>query len=129
MSDPSLKDIQRYESVGSVAAYEHCAMIRLHYHIVDALDECLRRLAVSDEGARKVRQQGTSVQQLAHHAALNINSAPPMVKLPDAVASASTETSSSADEDDDETMNGFDQTEGYVSSTRKRKSFVRTRSC
>lgn len=43
-SNPTLKDLYRYEQAGCVAAYEHCAMVRLHYQVADALDDCLARM-------------------------------------------------------------------------------------
>lgn len=43
-TNPNLKDMHRYFQAGSVSAYQHCAMIKLHYNIADALDECLERL-------------------------------------------------------------------------------------
>jgi len=43
-SDPDTNDLDRYFQGGSVAAYRHAAMIRLHYSIADALDECLEKL-------------------------------------------------------------------------------------
>jgi hypothetical protein len=120
MSDPTITDIHRYERAGSVAAYEHCAMIRLHYHIADALDDCLRRLAGTEEGFHKIRRESAAMHA-AHQAALQNNAA--ILGIPDHV-DASTETSSSGDDEDDEGKSGFDQTEGYVSSTRRRKNFV-----
>lgn len=46
-SDPSLDDLFRYFQAGSVAAYEHIAMIKLHYSLVDVLDECIQKLETS----------------------------------------------------------------------------------
>lgn len=43
-SDPTVKSMYRYLQVGTVAAYQHAAMIRLHYRIADALDECIEKL-------------------------------------------------------------------------------------
>ncbi len=36
--------MKRYFQGGSVAAYQHIAMLKLHYKIAHALDECLARL-------------------------------------------------------------------------------------
>lgn len=36
--------MDRYFQIGSVAAYEHVAMIKMHYRIADALDDCLDAL-------------------------------------------------------------------------------------
>lgn len=46
-SDPSLDDLYRYFQAGSVAAYEHIAMIKLHYSLVDVLDACIQKLETS----------------------------------------------------------------------------------
>lgn len=43
-SDPSINRLYHYLQVGSVAAYQHAAMIRCHYRIADALDECIEQL-------------------------------------------------------------------------------------
>ncbi len=43
-SAQSLDDMKRYFQGGSVAAYQHVAMLKLHYKIAYALDECLATL-------------------------------------------------------------------------------------
>lgn len=43
-NDPDPKMIERCMQIGSVAAYQHAAMIRSHYRITDTLDDCLSRL-------------------------------------------------------------------------------------
>ena len=43
-SDPPVSRFYHYLKVGSVAAYQHAAMIRCHYHIADALEECIEKL-------------------------------------------------------------------------------------
>ena len=52
-SDPHLDDLYRYFQAGSVAAYEHTAMIKLHYSLVDIMDECIQRLEVDQVKKRK----------------------------------------------------------------------------
>eukprot|EP00980_Cylindrotheca_fusiformis_P011022 scaffold2533_cov137-Cylindrotheca_fusiformis.AAC.10 len=54
-ADPSTEMIDRCMQVGSVAAYQHAAMIRSHYRIADTIDECLRKLGC-DEDARPTRR-------------------------------------------------------------------------
>jgi len=44
----NISDLERYFQGGTVAAYQHIAMIRLHYRIANALDECLAELELSD---------------------------------------------------------------------------------
>lgn len=46
-SDPTVKSMYRYLQGGTVAAYQHAAMIRLHYRIADALDECIDKIELS----------------------------------------------------------------------------------
>jgi len=48
-SDASLHDMQNYFQVGSVAAYHHIIMIKLHYRIVNTLNECLAVLEERDK--------------------------------------------------------------------------------
>jgi hypothetical protein len=49
-----LVDLYRYFQAGSVAAYEHTAMIKLHYSLVDVLDDCIHRLEKTTK-KRRVR--------------------------------------------------------------------------
>lgn len=48
-SDQTVDDMRRYFQGGSVAAYQHVAMLKLHYKIAHALDECLATLEEIDE--------------------------------------------------------------------------------
>lgn len=41
--------MERYFQGGSVAAYQHVAMLKLHYKIAHALDECLATLEEMDD--------------------------------------------------------------------------------
>lgn len=43
-SDPSISRLYHYFKVGSVAAYQHAAMIRCHYRVADALEACIEKL-------------------------------------------------------------------------------------
>jgi hypothetical protein len=49
-SDPTYEDLLRYYQAGSIAAYEHVAMIKLHYSISDALEDCIAKLEGNFEG-------------------------------------------------------------------------------
>jgi hypothetical protein len=49
-SDPDAKMIDKCMKVGSVAAYQHAAMIRSHYRIADTIEECLQKLGSVDKG-------------------------------------------------------------------------------
>ena len=106
MSDPCLNDIIRYEKGGAIAAYEHCAMIRLHYHVPDALDECLRKLETGDAAVRNGRRIAAP-NVLAHQVAR-------LAEDPDGFCTSTEASSSGEEEDADPQQNGFDETEAYV---------------
>lgn len=48
--DPTLNELYNYFQGGSVAAYEHVAMIKLHYSIADELDDCVQKLGTGNKG-------------------------------------------------------------------------------
>mmetsp|Transcript_18046 Transcript_18046/g.43383 ORF Transcript_18046/g.43383 Transcript_18046/m.43383 type:complete len:938 (+) Transcript_18046:216-3029(+) len=59
-ADQSIDDMKRYFQGGSVAAYQHMAMLKLHYKIAHALDECLASLEFDEapnEPPRRRRSQ------------------------------------------------------------------------
>ncbi|KAL7580584.1 hypothetical protein ACA910_003705 [Epithemia clementina (nom. ined.)] len=43
-SDPTVQDLKRYFQAGEVAAYEHAELIKLHFSISDALEDCIAKL-------------------------------------------------------------------------------------
>lgn len=49
-SDPTISQMYRYHRVGSVAAYQHAAMIRCQYRIADAIEECIEKLGGGKPG-------------------------------------------------------------------------------
>eukprot|EP00522_Entomoneis_paludosa_P009416 CAMPEP_0172441960 /NCGR_PEP_ID=MMETSP1065-20121228/2456_1 /TAXON_ID=265537 /ORGANISM="Amphiprora paludosa, Strain CCMP125" /LENGTH=904 /DNA_ID=CAMNT_0013191599 /DNA_START=27 /DNA_END=2741 /DNA_ORIENTATION=+ len=49
-SDPSVRDLKRCFQGGEVAAYEHTALIKLHYSVADALDDCISKLERQNKG-------------------------------------------------------------------------------
>lgn len=102
-----MHDIIRYESTGAIAAYEHCAMIRLHYRVADALDACLKKLESNDTGYSKVRQESPLFDEA--QSAANASE-------PD-IASLSTETSGTVE--DDPCGAGFGETESYVTNAKR----------
>ena len=55
-SDPKLEHLYKYFQAGSVAAYEHTVMIKLHYSLVDVLEECIEKL---EPGSGKRRRAST----------------------------------------------------------------------
>jgi hypothetical protein len=48
--------LERFFQAGSVAAFQHSAMIRMHYSVADALDECLEKLGAGDSGIKVSRR-------------------------------------------------------------------------
>ncbi|KAG7347069.1 patatin-like phospholipase [Nitzschia inconspicua] len=58
-SDPSVDSLYHYNQVGAVAAYQHAAMIRLHYRLADALDECIEKL---EKGRKEDENLNSSFQ-------------------------------------------------------------------
>ncbi|CAJ1952777.1 unnamed protein product [Cylindrotheca closterium] len=52
-SDPDPQMIERCMQIGSVAAYQHAAMIRSHYCISDTLEDCIARLGHRDSNGVK----------------------------------------------------------------------------
>jgi len=47
-TDPTLHDMRRFFKGGNVAAYQHCAMIKEHYKVARALEECLASLEADE---------------------------------------------------------------------------------
>jgi hypothetical protein len=60
-SDPTLPFLKKCFQVGSVAAYKHCAMMKLHYKIANALDRCLAILEDEDGSATQPRRRNTEL--------------------------------------------------------------------
>lgn len=52
-SDPTVAQVSRCMKVGAVAAYQHAAMIRLHYRVGDAIEECLKKFGIGESVAKK----------------------------------------------------------------------------
>ena len=51
--------MDHYFQRGAVAVYEHTALIKLHYSIADALDDCLARLETGTRGRTTVKRRST----------------------------------------------------------------------
>lgn len=73
-ANPTLSDLYRYFQGGSVAAYQHCAMIKLHYHTAHALDECLASLEQDEVGCPAIEKPRRRRSQLLAVQALDGNS-------------------------------------------------------
>jgi len=103
-SDPTLDDLLRYQSVGAIATYQHCAMIRLHYCVADALEECLKSLEGSDNEGRRIWKESVMFGKLQ---AIQTTS------TQNDLASESTLTDLTTEDVNDE--NGFNEIERFVS--------------
>ena len=65
-SDQTLGDMKRYFQRGGVAAYQHVQMLRCHYRLSNALDDCLALLEMDDvptENCRAPRRRRTQLLQ------------------------------------------------------------------
>eukprot|EP00551_Chaetoceros_affinis_P008681 CAMPEP_0203683586 /NCGR_PEP_ID=MMETSP0090-20130426/47595_1 /ASSEMBLY_ACC=CAM_ASM_001088 /TAXON_ID=426623 /ORGANISM="Chaetoceros affinis, Strain CCMP159" /LENGTH=700 /DNA_ID=CAMNT_0050552735 /DNA_START=832 /DNA_END=2934 /DNA_ORIENTATION=- len=56
-SNPSLPFLKKCFQNGSVAAYQHCAIMKHHYSVAHALDECLATLEQEDGSLNKPRRR------------------------------------------------------------------------
>lgn len=56
-SNPSLPFLTKCFQVGSVAAYQHCQLMKMHYTVANALDECLAILENEDGTFVKPRRR------------------------------------------------------------------------
>jgi hypothetical protein len=110
--DQSLDDMKRYFQGGSVAAFQHVAMLKLHLKISRALDECLASLEYDEdptEPPRRRRSQllkeksvvgGLHFTKLDSKTAIDIH--------PIGTASSATSVSEGIVSDDEYEMGGFD---------------------
>jgi hypothetical protein len=62
-SNPTESDLVRYFQGGAIAAYEKTAMIKLHYEIADALDECLEMLDHAGEPHAPVKPRTSLLRE------------------------------------------------------------------
>ncbi len=56
-SNPTLPFLKKCFQNGSVAAYQHCAIMKHHYSVAHALDECLAILEKEDGSLKKTRRR------------------------------------------------------------------------
>jgi len=59
-SNPTLPFLKQCFQVGSIAAYRHCAMMKSHYGVSHAIDECLATLEESAQGSVSTPKRRTS---------------------------------------------------------------------
>jgi len=73
-TDPTVERLYHYLQVGSVAAYQHAAMIRCHYRIADALDECIEKLEAGPggNGGKKFSVQSPTKKRVSRRASFEI---------------------------------------------------------
>ena len=110
--DQSLDDMKRYFQGGSVAAFQHVAMLKLHLKISRALDECLASLEYDEgptEPPRRRRSQllmEKSVCGGLHFTKLDSKTTTEI--QPISTASSATSVSEGIVSDDEHEMGGFD---------------------
>ena len=78
-SNPTEADLKKWFQLGSVAAYQHCSMIKLHYTISHALDDCLSDLEEDDlnplkRNRRKLKQKLAERQRTIRERGYSLNS-------------------------------------------------------
>ena len=126
-TDQTVDDMKRYFQGGSVAAYQHVAMLKLHYKISHALDECLASLEFDeapDDRPRRRRSQLFKQKSLKaapnrspvsgglHFSTYNGSSSEQLQRLHSGGASGSTSSASTVLDgyatDDEHETGGFD---------------------
>jgi hypothetical protein len=85
-------------------------MIRLHYNVAHAIDECLRKLE-GDDGLRKNCPSDSDFF-------LDEKSKIDVIYEADGVCASTTASFSSEERDDEVTQNGFEETEALISSSQ-----------
>ena len=107
--------MKRYFQGGAIAAYQNIAMVKLHYKIAHALDECLASLEIDEAPTAPPRRRRTS--QLLKQKSAKIMASPGgglhFTKLEEAQKDASDTSSGSTDSggylsDDEHEKGGFD---------------------
>lgn len=107
-ADPKLDHLYRYFQAGSVAAYEHIAMIKSHYSMADALDECLAKLSSGKIALRErasvnfkpLRAQDEAPPPISVEDVPNVT--PRVAKIDGAGNAVSSYESLTTDDDDDD---------------------------
>jgi len=111
-SNPTLQDLNRYFQVGSVAAYQHVAMMKLHYLVSRTLDECLAIIEEVDGSMTKPRRRQSLLHSHQHkNYSLTLSSFPPTMPAQEHLSRAglsTPETVSISSSHDDEHESGFD---------------------
>jgi len=102
-TDPDPKMIEQCMQIGSVAAYQHAAMIRSHYRISDTLEDCICRLGSPDkDGINRVKpsrrasfetnkQISNSVARM-HRLSFNPRNMPDIISAESEIRSAATDS-------------------------------------
>lgn len=62
-AEQSIDDMKRYFQGGNAAAYQHVAMLKLHYKIAHALDECLASLEFDESPNSPPRRRRQLLKQ------------------------------------------------------------------
>ena len=65
-SDPTSSYLNKCFQLGSIAAYQHCSMMKHHYRVAHALDECLALLEEEDGSLTKPRRRLSQLASSMH---------------------------------------------------------------
>ncbi|GFH57906.1 hypothetical protein CTEN210_14382 [Chaetoceros tenuissimus] len=70
-SNPTQPYLEKCFQVGKVAAFKHCEMMKLHYSISNALDECLAILENEDDSTTRTRRRVCQLAKMQYFQEMN----------------------------------------------------------
>uniref|UniRef100_A0A7S3Q201 PNPLA domain-containing protein n=1 Tax=Chaetoceros debilis TaxID=122233 RepID=A0A7S3Q201_9STRA len=70
-SNPTKKFLQKCVQGGRVAAFKHCSMMKLHYSVSNAFDDCLAILEEEDGSFSKSRRRHSNLLSSPHYKSSN----------------------------------------------------------
>jgi len=70
-SNPSLPFLQKCSKAGQVAAFKHCAMMKLHYSVSNALDKCLAMIESDDASTSKPSRKISKLAKVHYYQELS----------------------------------------------------------
>jgi hypothetical protein len=120
--------MKRYFQGGATAAYQHVAMLKLHYAVANTIDECLASLECDEKSPKPRRRHSqllmkqNKAENLAHRGNLHFAKLEPKESDEQLPASGAT-TPTSTECDDEYEKGGFDGVECAYGPGR-RSSFV-----
>lgn len=70
-SNPSFPFLKKCDQVGQIAAFKHCSMMKLHYSVSNALDECLAMIESDDGTSSKAGRRLSHLAKVQYYQELN----------------------------------------------------------